>query len=74
MYKVIIIKVYVSKCYKKRTTEENDVKFESHVIEEGGKRKVEEKIQFQNLATDGAVSGGRCKLKYLSCARHILVL
>ena len=43
IYKVIIIKVYVSKRYKKRTTDENEVKFERHVIEEGGKRMAEEK-------------------------------
>ena len=42
IYKVIIIKVYVSKRYKKRTTDENEVKFERHVIE-GGKRMAEEK-------------------------------
>jgi len=36
IYKVIIIKVPFSKCYKKSTTSQNDFKFGLNILEEGG--------------------------------------
>ena len=36
--KVILIKVKVSKHYKKRTTDQNEAKFKLNIIEEGQKR------------------------------------
>jgi len=34
-YRVIIIKVTISKCYKKSTTSQNDFKFGLNILEEG---------------------------------------
>ena len=47
IYRVIIIKV--SKCYKKRSTDQNDAKFERNIIEDRGKRMASEKKIIPNF-------------------------
>ena len=42
-YRFNIIKVKISKSYMKRTTNQNNAKFERNVIEEEGKRMAKEK-------------------------------
>ena len=38
-----MIKVKVSKCYRKRTTDQNDAKFVGNIVEQRGKLMVQEK-------------------------------
>ena len=72
MYRVIIIKIKVSKRYKKKRYKPL-IRMTSNLngISNGLSKTGDKKKMFQMLATGGAVSVRICKLKYPSCARLV---